>query len=236
MHSKIKLEAEEAVRVLNDAVAAHCQIVIEFASAPGRTVNGTLLSGDHQSLLVQVSGNPAFDWQKFHGERCEARIYHDRRYSARTSVVDLPKWGETQGITLAQPASIAVLDRRRFLRAKLAPSSKVELEWKHDGAEHRQTVSLLNVSSDGMACRVDEALTAGLEKRDRLRARFTLPGGDRQIELNARVTNLTPASVGTAIMGLQFVTSKQDAEAIRALRVAIEREENGITDDEEVHA
>lgn len=231
MHSKVKLEAEEAVRILDGAVAAHCQIVIEFASAPGRTVNGTILSGDSQSLLVQVTGNPAFEWSTFAGCRCEARIYHDRRYSAETNVVDLPKWGETQGITLARPESIAVLDRRRFLRAKLAPSSKVELEWKTDGTDRRQAVSLLNVSADGMACRVDDAMTSGLEKKRRLRVRFSLPGGDRQIELGARVTNLTPASVGTSIMGLQFTTSKEDAESIRALRLAIEREESGVRDE-----
>lgn len=236
MHTKVKLDADEAMRILKDAVAAQCQVVIEFATAPGRTVNGTLLSGDKQSLLVQVTGNPAFDWPRFAGTRCEARIYHDRRYSAATEVADLPRWGETQGITLAHPTSLSVMDRRRFLRAKLAPSSKVELEWKHAGSERRQTVSLLNVSSDGMACRVDEAMTAGLEKRDRLRVRFSLPGGNRQIELNARVTNLTPASVGTSIMGLQFITSEQDADAVRALRLAIERDENSASRDLEVYA
>ncbi|HPF38591.1 MAG TPA: PilZ domain-containing protein [Phycisphaerae bacterium] len=235
MQNKIKLEAEETVRILDDAVAAHCQIVIEFASAPGRTVNGTILSGDKKTLLVQVTGNPAFEWSKFAGVRCEARIYHDRRYSADTKVLDLPSWGETQGVTLAKPARIAVMDRRRFLRAKLAPSSKVELQWKVGGAEHTRSVSLLNVSADGMACRVDDAMTSGLEKRQRLRARFSLPGEQRQIELEARVTNLTPASVGASIMGLQFTSSKDDAESIRALRVAIERAESGALD-EEVHA
>lgn len=236
MHNKVKLESEDAARIVNDAVAARCQVVVEFATAPGRTVNGTVLSGDAKSLLVQVTGTPAFEWQKYVGAQCEARIYHDRRYSAMTKVLDAPKWGETQGLTLARPTSISVMDRRRFLRAKLAPSSKVELEWKKDGSERRQAVSLLNVSADGMACRVDESLTAGLAKRHRLRVRFTLPGGEGQIELNARVTNLTPASAGTSIMGLQFVTSEDDADSVRALRLAIEREERGSPDDEEVFA
>lgn len=236
MDTKVKLDSTEATRVMDDAVSARCQIVIEFESAPGRTVNGTLLSGDSQSLLVEVTGRPAFEWPKLLGTSCDVRIYHDRRYTASVRVLDLPKWGETQGVTLSRPASIRILDRRRFLRAKLAPSSKVELEWKTDGRERIQAVSLLNVSADGMACRVEDALVAGLQKRDRLRARFALPGTDRRIELNARVTNFTPASVGASIMGLQFLTSEEDADAIRALRLAIEREESRAVDDEEVCA
>jgi len=230
-------QLEEAVsdRLLAEAVTARSAIVLEFDAMPGRTVNGTLLSCDEDAMLVEVSGRPPFEWSKLKGESCEARIYHDQRYIAETRVLDVPTWGNTLGLALARPAALRVLDRRRFLRAKLAPSSKVEIQWKVAGAQRRHTVSLLNVSADGMACKLEDEVATGLDKRRRLRVGFDLPGGGHRIELDARVTNLTPASAGSSIMGLQFITSEADAASVRALRMAIERAESTAMAEEEVH-
>ena len=229
-----QLDDAAGAEMLRRAVASRCSIVLEFATAPGRTVSGTLVSCDDASMLVEVSGRPALEWDKLVGVACEARIYDDQRYSATTRVLALPAWGNTLAIALAHPASLRVLDRRRFHRAKLAPSSEVDIEWKVDGVARRQTVKLLNVSTDGMACRIDQSAAAGLTKRQRLRVGFAIPGAEQRVQLEARITNLTPASAGSFIVGLQFMASKGDAAAIRALRIAIERADSVANDEKEV--
>ena len=115
-----------------------------------------------------------------------------------------------------------LLDRRRFLRANLAPSSKVMLDWPDAGGRHSQSASLLNISADGMACRIKDSVSISIEKHTRLKAIFEMPGRDEPFELDAIVTNKTPASEGCTILGLQFVTARRDAKSISELRIAIE--------------
>lgn len=74
-----------------------------------------------------------------------------------------------------------------------------------------------------MACRVSDSIAGLIDRRHRLQVTFDLPSSERSISLCARITNKTPASEGCSILGLQFVTSTQDAAAIRDLRVAIEQ-------------
>jgi c-di-GMP-binding flagellar brake protein YcgR len=149
-------------------------------------------------------------------------MYADRRYQFSARVSAVPQWGGAYSIALDRPRVLRVLDRRRFLRANLAPSSKVRLDWPDARGRHSQSASLLNISADGMACRISEGVGVGIERHTCLKATFEMPGRDKPFELEAVVTNKTPASEGCTILGLQFVTARRDARVISELRIAIE--------------
>ena len=222
MASGIKLSRNASTQTLDSALRSQAPIVLESTVFPGVTINGFLISGNETALLMEVTGSPALDPAKLEGAQCDAQMYTDRRYQFSSQISAVPQWGGCYSIALTRPSVLGVLDRRRFLRASLAPSSTVTLGWPDAGGRHSQAASLLNISADGMACRIKDSAVAGIEKNTRLKASFEMPGRGEPFELDAIVTNKTPASEGYTILGLQFVTARRDAGDISELRIAIE--------------
>ena len=222
MASAIKLSRDASTQTLDSAIRSQSPIVLESATFPNVTINGFLISGNETTLLMEVTGKPALDPAKLEGAQCTVQMYTDRRYQFSAKISAVPQWGGSYSIALDRPSVLGVLDRRRFLRANLAPSSKVMLDWPDAGGRHSQSASLLNISADGMACRIKDSVAVGIEKHTQLKATFEMPGRDEPFEIEAVVTNKTPASEGCTILGLQFVTARRDARSISELRIAIE--------------
>jgi hypothetical protein len=93
----------------------------------------------------------------------DVQLYGEQRYHFAATIAASPKWGDTQAIALERPSTIQVVDRRRFWRAKLAPSSRVNLEWVHCGSQQKHVAILLNISADGLACRLDDLAASAIE-------------------------------------------------------------------------
>ena len=218
MKTAVKLDARKTQEVLDAAVRTQGQIVLESAAWGNITVNGFLISADEKALLMEVTGKPALKVTSLVGVKCGGQIYCDQRYLLSTTVTAAPKWGDTCCLALARPDQVSVLDRRRFVRAKLAPSSQVRLEWTSDRLAHRYMAALLNISPDGLSCRLDGEVSESIELGDLLVARFNLPGQARQFVLEGKVLNLTGAAEGRTIVGVQFCPSQRYAEALDILR------------------
>lgn len=222
MNSDFKLETRSAEQSIAAAVRTQAQVVLESASFGDTTLNGSLISGDDHVLLMEVTGEPAIDFDEIEGVSCRGHIYSDRRYRFTSTIVAAPAWGQTRAVAIARPKTLAVLDRRRFLRTRLVPSTPVLLEWGGADAPHSHRVSLLNISADGMACRVRDDVIAAVARSEPMYVSFELPGVDRAFRLAARLTNTISGSEGYTITGLQFTAAREDAKAISALRIAIE--------------
>lgn len=221
MRNAVKLDTGASSLVLESAIHTNSPIVLESPAFPEITINGFLICGDESALLMEVTGRPSVDFTRIIDAACEAKIYTDKRYCLHSTITATPSWGDSHSIAIVRPRHIAVLDRRRSLRAKLAPSSKVSLRWTESAGDRSQNVNLLNVSAEGMACRLEEAVATRLDPQQTLEVTFDLPGHRKPFELEARVTNTTPGSEGWTILGLQFVTTARDADAIATLRSAI---------------
>lgn len=222
MASAIKLSQDASTQALDSAIRSQSPIVLESATFLNITINGFLISGNETTLLMEVTGKPALDAAMLEGTQCTVQMYTDRRYQFSAKISAVPQWGGSYSIALDRPDVLRVLDRRRFLRANLAPSSTVMLDWPDAGGRHSQSATLLNISADGMACRIKDSLAVSIEKQMHLMVTFEMPGRDESFELEAVVTNKTPASEGNTILGLQFVTARRDARSISELRIAIE--------------
>jgi c-di-GMP-binding flagellar brake protein YcgR len=222
MESAFKLKSQSAKQAVDAAVRTHAQVVLESAAFGDTTLNGFLISGDDHALLIEITGEPALDFDRIEGVSCEGQMYSDRRYRFTTTIMAVPEWGKTRAVAIARPTALSVIDRRRFLRTRLAPPTTVLLEWGASNARHSHRVSLLNISADGMACRVRDDVLFAIDQNEPIRISFELPGVDRAFRLAARLTNTVPGSEGSTIIGLQFTAAKEDAKAISALRIVIE--------------
>lgn len=223
MRNVIKLDQTATIQALESAVQQQIPVILETPEFRGATINGFVIAGDAQAILMKVTGRPAIDLSRVIDTRCDGQLYGERRFMFHTRITSAPRWGETQALAFERPCELVVMERRRFFRASLAPSSKVSLSWTRNGRTHQYLAALLNISADGIACRVEDAVALNVDRHERLETSFELPGTDR-IELPVVVSNKMPGSEGCTLLGLQFVCSEQDARKIATLRRALNAE------------
>ncbi len=222
MTKTIKIDSNAARQIFENAIRTQAQVALESPSWSDRTINGYIISGDDEALLMEMTGRPALDIAFLVGTTCDVHMYADQTYHFATSITATPQWGQSRAIALARPADIRVLERRRSHRAKLAPSSQVRLEWTHEGLARRYTAAMLNISPDGLACRIEAPVREAVDIGDVLLTRFQIPYGTRAFELEGRVRNITPTDEGRTILGLQFVRTGQFGEALEVLGRALQ--------------
>lgn len=218
MKSAVKLDCKNTQSVLDSAVRTQGQVVLECAAWGHITVNGFLISADDKALLMEVTGKPPLKVSSLVGVKCGGQIYCDQRYLFNTSITAAPEWGDTRCLALERPDEISMLDRRRFARADLAPSSQVKLEWTCDGLARRYVAALLNISPDGLSCRLDGSAAESIELGDVLVTRFHLPVHEREFNLECQIVNVTRAAEGRSIVGVQFCASQRYFETLSLLR------------------
>lgn len=221
MNEKITLDASASQDALEWAIRTQAQVVLESAVIPNTTVNGSLISGDEHALLMEITGRPARDPNMLLNAAAQVQVYSDRRYNFATIITAAPQWGDTRALAIDRPPILTVVDRRRFARARLAPSSLVKIEWRHAGADHRRVATLLNISPDGLACRVEDPAALAIEPGDPLRVQFALPRQNTIFHLTASASNVTPADGGASILGMQFTRSMETAQLLKKLRASL---------------
>ncbi len=112
-------------------------------------------------------------------------------------------------------------ERRRSRRRRLQKPSEVRLHGLGDELGWHCAGALLNVSNDGIACRIANKDAGALCIGQTIQAVFGL-GSSRTFELTARITNTTPAgTAGHRVLGLEFVEDAKSKAAQAALREAI---------------
>lgn len=204
MKTTIRIDPHATRNAIEQAIRNNAQVILDTPASPQTTINGFLISGDDKTLLMEITGKPLVDPVQLVESDADVQLYAEQRYHFSSKIAACPKWGNTQALALDRPQTLQVVDRRRFWRAKLAPSSRVTLEWKHCGAHQKHIAVLLNISADGLACRIDDVGATAIEVNDSLTARFSIPGENTPFELEAIVHNKLPASPGCTIIGLQF--------------------------------
>ncbi len=212
-----KIEPEKAREVLEQAIRTQAQVVLEIAAVQGATVNGFIVSGDDHTLLMEVTGRPSLAPTQLVEASCEARLYMEKRYSFPARIQLARKLGETVSLALSRPTVLGLVERRRFQRARLAPSSRVTLQWDQGGVAQRHIAVLLNVSVDGLACRLESGAVATLESQSVVRVQFALPGSDHRFDLPATICNRTAASAGHTVIGLHLQPGSEQAADVAEL-------------------
>lgn len=226
MRTAIKLDPDASRKVLDAAMQTQAQVILDSPAFTNITINGYLISGDGSTLMMEVTGFIAVPRETLLNARCSAQLFADQHYRFETMIQAVPSWGDNRSIAIARPTVIGVTERRRFVRAKLAPSSQVQLKWTLSGREYIYTGMLLNISADGMACKVPNLAPKLLTRDDIIQTSFSMPGQMRHFNLRAAVMNKTPGSDGSMILGLHFEREPAAAEQLAALEIALHHPES----------
>ncbi len=218
MTQAITLDSEASYRAIEGAIRTQAQVIIKMTDSPEVSIQGFLVSGDNSALLTEITGRFPVNESRILDAPCDVMVSCDRRYHYSSRITAIPKWGDSRSLAIARPKIINVGERRRFFRARLAPSTRVDLEWKEAGEIHHFQADLFNISLDGLACRLDESAAMALSRHDSLYVSFHLPGRDELFRFCASVSNKTPASEGCTIVGVQFVRAHENQADLDSLQ------------------
>ena len=168
------------------------------------------------------------------GTYCDATIHlgeHRYLFCSDVTWVERGAPGE-RGVrlVLSRPATLQVVQRRRFRRLKVAKSAQIEMRWLSDDKVPGGGVGwLCNICAEGLACRIEQRVAEQLWIGEKLRVSFALePGGAERFDLDAVLCNKIPAGTeGKIILGLQFLADAEhesSAAVARLLRRRLIRE------------
>ncbi len=161
------------------------------------------------------------------GAACVAQFSINNESYGFDCEIESAHWsGARLSLVISRPKRAWVRQRRRFWRTTLRESTAITLTTPDGAASAKGAV--LNVSVDGLACRVGCKQAEGLSIGDAVKTRFTLDGDQKEFLLAAEIRGKTVAgSPDQVILRLQFTpTSMTEDDRLRigrAVRADSER-------------
>jgi hypothetical protein len=225
----IPLNEGQSSRILEQAARTHSQVLIELPGGSLDSISGQIVSCDESVVLVATTRAMDDDSAPSPGRCADVQLFSDQRYFFSTHIVDHGSDAEPRRLVLERPPTINVLQRRRFLRTRLAPSSDVQLSGVGGEGPIDCAGTLLNLSGEGLACRTTPDGAAQLSIGQSVQVRFEVPEGPAPFELAGTVCNLTPASGPGPIIGIQFMSDQSDTSDLRTLRDWLYRRQSLLT-------
>ena len=209
----IRLSARRTTRVLNQLQQAGRDLTVSLTgdSAAHWMVEGHLVGLWAGSLEFDASvggsaGAPP------EGVTCTARFaLANERYGFESEVHAVRKEGERLHLVLSRPERAWMCQRRRFWRATLRESTAITLTTSDPAMSVNGAV--LNVSVDGLGCRVGRERAERFCVGDTVEARFMLDGDEQALSLRAQVRGKAAAgSADQMILRLQFASASLTEE------------------------
>ncbi len=219
MQYAIDISERQSRRVLEQGVRMQSQLLIEPVGIPERTILGFIASGDSDVLVAELTGPPHPWLRELVGRNAGVQLFQEERYLFNSKILGGPTWHEGEQITLQSPRVLQVMQRRRFWRAKLAPSSMVNLHWNTNSRALHTNGPLLNVSSEGLACKLDAGAAQSIGIGGRVRAEFKIPQSSSIFRFEAVIRNCSPASDESWILGMEFLTDGDEAQSAAQQRL-----------------
>ncbi len=219
------LNGSDTARILSRALAGRVRVTLR-AELGGRAiaVGGPLQDARGNVLIVGLEGANADKRERMtEGILLATFELEGVSYAFDTRAMENGLMGKSATLQVEAPKSMAAADRRLAPRRRLKKTSGVVLHapeidpgWWCEGI-------LLNVSTDGLACRVSEEARSSLTAGMNVRAVFRLASSASQFDLGARVATVTQAAEPEQlIVGLEFLSSAAAAPDRARLGTAVD--------------
>ena len=196
--------SENAIRMAVDT-----GVLLHLKPGERRTHPGlfaTLVAREGATLSVEVDLGEDSRRGLFAAEVLKAAFtLNGRRYAFRTRCLKGDTVVQRGTVALAAPSTVTLLQRRQSRRYKLRSPGSVSVRLS-EGDTTPTVGSILNLSREGIACRLPAQEDRKVGVGQPVRLRFDLQGQSRENELTGMVTNVTPAgTTGYVVLGIQFL-------------------------------
>lgn len=220
------LDGETSADVLAKAIEQRARVYLRSCGDGSAAVcSATVVGEDHSHLALELCHIEPSAREILTTSVLQVSMEVDGvRYVFQTRCANQPSRPGSAVIHIFKPPTIARAERRRSPRRRLRRPTKVAL--RDTGVDSRPEAtacdgSLLNVSTEGLACRMREKEAATLRIGQDLRVTFDLGAPSSAFDLKARVINITQGGTPDhLVLGLEFIVDQSVAADRRRLREA----------------
>ncbi len=224
----VTVDKQATAKLLDEAVRQRASIHVR----PGGenavlAFSGTVTGSEGYDLTLEFSRLNAKGIGKLRETKLEAVIEVDQlRYAFESQCTNEPGPAETTTLRVRRPETMTLTDRRRSPRRRLRGRTEVSLSGLDVDFEWLGQALMLNLSAEGMACRLAVRDAARLEVGQVLGVTFGLGASITPFNLNARVSNVTEGGTpGEVVVGLAFMADERLESNQTRLRQALRNAE-----------
>lgn len=218
----IDLPANESARLIEQAVRARIPVSIEPKSdAHGGNLSGTFRGCDGESVTFTLESANVDD--AIRSAYCDV-VFRLRGNEYLFTSVALAVSSEDEGcrLDLEYPSTLQTWQRRRFLRAAVADSAPIFIQPRGTAPEDVIEGRILNVSPDGVACRVPREAADQHTIGDSMGVTFSIGVMAEPLRFDATIVSKTPGGTrGMVIVGMSFGESAAFAAERERLAAAL---------------
>ncbi len=179
-------------------------------------LDGSLQAMADGQITIGISRNIEENINALLNRYCEVTlVLDDGRYFFDSHIVGVRPNEEGCDLLIAVPHTVAVNQRRTQPRKAMAMSSTVQLSRSCNGRLHTCQGQLFNLSSTGLALRVESVDADDVTVNSQWSVCFDLPGQNHMYKMDAIVIRKTPANGQAMIVGIRFETDNEEAEIER---------------------
>jgi len=226
-HSVAPLDEQTTAALLSKSVQQRaCVYVRPTDEEGGLTISGTVTDGEDGFLTLAFEQLDCGNVDRLVGGTLDVTVEIDRvRYTFEVLCVDRSNEVGLTTLRVRQPENMSLADRRRSPRRHFQGRTRVSLTGGSPGGEWHAEAVMLNLSVEGLACRLAEHDAEHLRIGRALGVAFCLGASKTPSKLKAHVSNITEGGTpGQVVVGLAFIADEQLAshrtELQRALSAA----------------
>jgi len=201
-----RLDGSEAFAALQSAARCGCSASVTLIrGGAGKVMRGRIVGLDDASvcLVMQEPMRPAAGL--IPGALVEISFIADHCcYRFRGTVGTSNGPGIPKQIQMSRPDQIDLVERRRSPRRRFSRTAVVKVWRPANGSAPIQAV-MLNLSEDGLACRIHPDEHAPVAASEQVRIRFPTGLLGEELELSAQICSVVPGGTdGSVIVGMVF--------------------------------
>jgi len=212
-----ELTARASADLLAKAVRARSIVRVELDDGSDRTCCARLVGADGARLMLAADEGPGSTLLPTSAPLLVNLTVAGRRYTFASRCVVESTASPEDAVAITRPRSVAAVERRRSRRRFMGNTTVTLTHATETGPVHYRA-AMLNLSADGLACRVSAAEADALTRERTVRAQFALGSPPVPLEVTGRLVSRTDAGTpGQVVLGLEFL----EDEASRAARERI---------------
>lgn len=189
-----------------------------------RGLSGELWDVTPETLVVRLeSGSTRNDGIK-RGVSIDGRIELDgARYVFETRLGEAPVEESADLIVLVKPTSVRKAERRHAVRRRFRKPTTVDVARQEQSAQSCRG-ALLNISTEGLACRVHTRDARFAQSGREVRVTFGLDDDGDAFVISGRIAGVVEArSPKFRILGIEFVSDESSRESLGRLQAVLDR-------------
>lgn len=203
----IELDGLQSQRLLEHATQSGAEIsILPHTRSDGLPVLAAIVGSTEEGLLLKAKDNSPADSMSLISVYCEATVVLSQaRFLFSTNIIDVVQEGDDLQLEIVKPSHLHVLQRRRYKRRNLRGKTPVRIMPVDRADQPVFEAAMLNVSTGGLACRIDQTDADHCALEHRVQLEFALVDCEETFHLPARVRGKTPgASPGQIILAVEF--------------------------------